>query len=253
MILFRSYGKTIEITETQRDPSENRRVQSTREKRLFITQRRSDSVRRTRRICLRKLFSAIEELGSPLFLTLTFNGSASDIMLSSKRLTYFLRRLRDDFPDAHALFVPELSPISDKYPAERIHYHGLLFGVSQEWGDIYKGKGKSRKCIYFGRERHERKFQKLWGYGFVDLIQTDGSPRVATYISKYIIKSVEDPFFSPIRLIRSTKNFPNAIEIRGLNIDQLDRAYKFKKLIPSFQSEFYTPFLGNIKKTFYNK
>ena len=243
MLIFRKYGKTIEITETQKEPSSAiRRLSSTVKDRSIISIRRIDSVRRTKRICLRKLLSAIEVFGSPLFITLTFEGSASDVFLCSKHLSNFFRRLRVEFPESHCLVVPELSPRG------RIHFHGLIFNVSQEWGDVKKGK----RTISIGRERGERKFQKLWGVGYVDLLQTDGSPRVATYVAKYVAKTVVEPFLAPLRLIRTTVGFPNCIEIRELSIEQLDRAYKFKHLIPSFQSDSYTPFLGNIKKTFYN-
>jgi hypothetical protein len=243
MILFRKYGKTIEITETQKEPSNSiRRISSSVKDRSIIAIRRVDSVRRTKRICLRKLLSAIEVFGSPLFITLTFEGSASDVFLCSKYLSDFFRRLRVEFPLSHCLVVPELSPRG------RIHFHGLIFNVSQEWGDVKKGK----RVISYGREREERKFKNLWRVGFVDVLQTDGSPRVATYVAKYVSKTVLEPFLAPLRLVRTTIGFPNCIEIRELSMVQLDRAYKFKDLKPAYQSECYSPFLGNIKKTFYN-
>lgn len=243
MILFRKYGKTIEITETQKEPSTSfRRLSSSKKDRSIIAIRRVDSVRRTKRICLRKLLSAIEVYGSPLFITLTFEGSASDVFLCSKHLSNFFRRLRIEFPNSQCLIVPELSPRG------RVHFHGLLFNVSQEWGDEKKGK----RIVSVGRERRERKFQKLWGVGFVDVLKTDGSPRLATYVAKYVAKTVTEPFLVPLRLIRTTVGFPNCIEIRGLSMSQLDRAYNFKKLLPAFINECYSPFLGNIRKTFYN-
>lgn len=243
MILFRKYGRTIEITETQKEKTNSiRRLSNTSRDSLFVFIRRVDSVRRTRRICMRKLLSAIEKFGSPLFVTLTFSGSASDIFLCSKHLSDFFRRVRVEFPESQCLFVPELSPRG------RIHFHGLIFNVSQEWGDSKKGK----KYISYGRERKDRLFQKLWRVGFVDVLKTDGSPRLATYISKYISKTADEPFLAPLRLIRTTQGFPDALEIRSLNMEQLNRHYKFLHLTPVFKSEFNTPFLGLIKKTFYN-
>jgi len=241
LVIFRKYGKTIEITETEKTPSSDRCVSSTRKTGNIINTRRSDSVRRTKRICLRKLLSAIEVFGSPLFLTLTFEGSASDVLFSSKCLSDFMRQLRIAFPKSHVLFVPELSPRG------RIHFHGLLFGVSQEWGDIKKGK----RTISIGRERKERYFAKLWGYGFVDIKQTDGSPRLASYVAKYVAKGVVEPFLTPLRLIRTSKGFPKELTIKELTLEQLDRSFKFSQIKPDFYSEFYTPFFGNIKKTFY--
>lgn len=240
MIIFRQYGNTVEITKTDKEPSSKGRLSSTRQRGL-VKVRRSDSVRRTKRICLRKLLSAFEEFGSPLLITLTFNGSASDILFSSKCVSNFLRRLRIKFPSSQILIVPELSP------AGRIHFHGLLFNVSQDWGDLKKG----RYTVSIGRERKERLFAKLWGYGFVDIKKTDGSVRLASYIAKYVAKGVVEPFLSPLRLIRTSIGFPEHLEVRGELASVLYE--KYNKHQPKYSSSFYTPFLGNIEKKFFNR
>jgi hypothetical protein len=242
MILYRKYGKVIEITKTQKTPSSVRRVSSTRKAGLPLTVRRIDSSRRTKRICLRRLLSAIEELGAPLFITLTFQGSASDVLFSSSALSRFQRRLSISFPNSQSLFVPELSP------AGRIHFHGLLFGVSQEWGDVKKGK----YTVSIGRERKERTFQKLWGYGFVDMLQTDGSPKLAYYLSKYVVKASEDPFLTPIRLIRISKGFPNASEYRFEDNEEFDFLFSRMKTREVWTGDTYTPYMGMVTKTFYD-
>lgn len=242
MIIYRKYGKVIEITKTQKNPSSIRRVSSTREKGLPLNVRRSDSVRRTKRICLRRLLSAIEELGAPLFITLTFQGSASDVLFSSSALARFQRRLSISFPKSQSLFVPELSPKG------RIHFHGLLFGVSQEWGDVKKGQ----RTVSIGRERKERKFSELWGYGFVDLLQTDGSPRLATYVSKYVAKASYEPFLTPIRLIRTSKGFPKPFEYRFENNEEFDYLFSRQNLKPVWENSTYTPYMGMITKSFYD-
>lgn len=242
MILYRKYGKTIEITKTEKSPSPIRRVSSTRKSGLPLGVRRIDSVRRTRRICLRKLLSAIEELGPPLFITLTFQGSASDVLYSSQTLTRFQRRLSIQFRGCQSLFVPELSPRG------RIHFHGLLFGVSQEWGDVKKGK----RTIFVGRERKERVFQKLWGYGFVDMLKTDGSPRLAYYVSKYVAKSSYEPFLTPLRLIRASPGFPKESEYRFETEEEFLFLMSRQKIRPVWENSFYTRFMGMVTKTFYD-
>lgn len=151
-----------------------------------------------------------------------------------------MRRLRIEFPDSHVLFVPELSPRG------RIHFHGLLFNVPEEWGDQKKGK----YTISIGRERKERFFAKLWGYGFVDIKRTDGSPRLATYIAKYVAKGVVEPFLTPLRLIRTSLGFPTELVVRGAMADHLYNK-KYNLLKHDFRCIMKTPFLGDIEKTFY--
>lgn len=241
MIKYRKYGKTIEITKIEKQSSGIRRVSNTRKSGLPINPRRPDSISRTKRICLRKLLSAFEIFGSPLLITLTFSGSASDVLFSSKALTRFQRRLSISFPNSASLFVPELSPRG------RIHFHGLLFGVSQEWGDVKKGK----YTLSFGRERKERYFQKLWGCGFVDLLQTDGSTRLAHYLSKYIAKASSEPFLSPLRLIRSSKGFPSPIELNLMDEQwaYIESRLKIKEV---WSAESWTAYTGHIKKQFFD-
>lgn len=241
MIKYRKYGKTIEITKIEKQRSGIRRVSDTRKSGLPINPRRPDSISRTKRICLRKLLSAFESFGAPLLITLTFSGSASDVLFSSKALTRFQRRLSVSFPGSASLFVPELSPRG------RIHFHGLLFGVSQEWGDVKKGK----HTVSVGRERKERYFQKLWGCGFVDLLQTDGSTRLAYYLSKYIAKASYEPFLSPLRLIRSSKGFPSPIEL-NLSDEQWTFFESRLKIKEVWSSNTWTPYTGHLTKQFFD-
>lgn len=243
MIKLRKYGQVVEITKIEKEPSGVRRLSSIREKSDIIKPRRSDSARRTRRICLRRLLSAIEVYGSPLFLTLTFNGLASDVLVASVALSHFQRRLSGSFPRSASLFIPELSPRG------RLHFHGLLFGVSQDWGDYKKS---SSSPVVYGRERKERFFQKLWGYGFVDIRQTDGSPRLASYLSKYVLKASEEVFLAPLRLVRTSRGFPKPVEL-SLSDENWSFLSSKMKLKETWSGSFFSPFLGRIDKIYYNK
>lgn len=243
MIKLRSYGDIVEITSYEKKPKpKTLQISSSRKSSLFCKARRSDSVRRTRAIALRRLLSALKELGSPLFVTLTFEGSASDIFYASRSFSRFQRRLSSEFEGVSSLFVPELSPRG------RIHFHGFVFGVSQEWGDYKKGS----RVVSYGRERSERLFAKLWGRGFVDVRRTDGASKLAYYLVKYILKAGDNDFFSPIRLVRCSRNFPRPVE---LSLDDLSFSYLFKKMSLKKTSSFssYTPFFGRIEKTYFEK
>lgn len=237
--IYREYGDTIETTEFEKEPSKVR-VSATRARGAIYGERRSDSLRRARQICLRRVSAAIKEFGSPLLCTLTFRGDASDAAFASDALGRFQVRLRLRFPGSHSLFVPEISPRG------RIHFHGLVFRVSLSYGDTRKG----RRIISYGEERNSRIFAKLWGQGFVDLRQTDGSYRLAHYLSKYIMKAAGNVLFNAMHLIRISQGFPREFVARDLYaeylVDQINS-------LPLYEWSGDTAWLGRIEKKWYKR
>lgn len=240
-INLKYYGNYVEITEIEKTPKKVR-VSAPRKKSNVHREPRFDSLRRTKGICMRRLLSALKEFGSPLMLTLTFEGSASDLAFATQALSKFQRRLRIKYPLAQSLFIPELSP---RY---RIHFHGLLFNVPQELGD----KRVGRRTVERGLERSTRELATLWGAGFVDCQQTDGNERLAYYIAKYITKSVGGAFFAPVRLVRVSNGFPKEIVVRddyiGSKVIQ-----ELGNRMPVSDWTGYNDFLGKIRKRRYTR
>ncbi len=237
-IHFRKYGKVIEITEIEHEPSKVR-VYAPRIRPDVHGSRRSDSIRRTRTICLWRVFAGVEEFGSPLLVTLTFDGDASDASYANDTLRRFQVRLRDQYPEAQSLFVPELSPRG------RIHFHGLLFNLPMHLGDTRQG----RRIVEHGTERKDRIIAQLWGEGFVDVRKTDGSPRLGYYIAKYITKGSEQTLFNAMRILRISRGFPRQIEISGPMAEELKRRYDPKTPIKEWEGN--NIFLGKIKRKTY--
>lgn len=244
-IIYRRYGDIVEITEYEKDINKRKtrssrvNVLSTIEGLPCFRKRRPDSIRRAKKICLRRVSSAIKEFGSPLFITLTFNGDATNVSFANKALRNFQERLRVECNGAVSIFVPELSPRG------RIHFHGLLFRLPLEWGD----KRIGGKLLEYGTERKTRFLASLWKEGFVDVKQTDGSPKLAYYLTKYIMKSGEDVLFNSIRLIRVSRGFPKEMVFTG------DIAYfiaqQYENKLESFGWTGYNTFLGYINKKVY--
>lgn len=238
--IFRKYGSISEITKIEKEPSKIRLYVS-RKKRVIYGARRFDNIYRTKQICVRRVFSALEKLGCPLLVTLTFKGDASDASFANDSLRFFQVRLRSKFYKAHSIFVPELSPRG------RIHFHGLIFKVPLHLGDTRKG----RWIVSYGTERKTRTLAKLWGQGFVDATKTDGSRKLAYYISKYITKGAGQIIFNAMRLLRTSHNFPKEIVIRGKLAEELASRYAVKKPFKEWEAE--NPFLGKITKKFYQE
>ncbi len=237
-VVFRKYGSIREIVRYENKPYEIR-VYTSRKRSSVYGPRRFDNARRTRKICLWRVSAALEKFGCPLLLTLTFNGDASDAAFANDALRRFQVRLRAKFPNAQSLFVPELSPRG------RIHFHGLLFNVPLHLGDTRKGK----RIVSHGEERKTRTLAKLWREGFVDAVKTDGSRKLAYYLSKYITKESGQVLFNAMRLLRISHGFPKEITIRGEMAEELERRYS--KIKPTREWNGKHDFLGKISKKIY--
>lgn len=237
--IVKYYGNITEVTKIEKTPS-TVRVFRWRKPRTMYERRRPDSLTRTKNICMRRVSSAIAEYGSPLFVTLTFRGTAANAKYAGDSISIFQRRLRVVYPLAQSLFIPEVSPRG------RIHFHGLLFNVPLSLGDKRDGK----RITYYGTERQDRTLAALWREGFVDCLQTDGSYRLAGYLSKYVTKGGGHDILTPMRLLRVSHGFPHEIVVRD--------EYLVSKLLPSLKNrlpvahwEQVSPFLGKISKTKY--
>lgn len=240
--IYKKYGEVVEITELERTPRPRKvRVYYSRQRRDVHGLRRPDNIRRTRQICVRRVFSALEEFGCPLLVTLTFKGDASDASRANDSLRVFQVRLRAKYDTAHSLFIPELSPRG------RIHFHGLLFNVPLHLGDTRQG----RRCVQYGSERNSRTLAKLWGEGFVDAVKTDGSGRLAYYISKYITKGGQQILFNAMRMLRISHGFPKEIVVRNEMAKELARRYAKQKPIKEWSRP--SLFYGQITKKTYIK
>lgn len=237
-VVFKKYGPIVEITEYKKTPSKVRLPSSRKGSDVYLP-KRPDNVRRTSKICLRRVLSAIEDFGNPLLVTLTFEGDASDASFANDSLRGFQVRLRAKYPKAESIFIPELSPKG------RIHFHGLLFNVPLCLGDTRKG------WYYLpdGDERKTRTLAKLWGCGFVDAKKTDGDVRLAKYISKYITKNGGEPLFSAMRILRISRGIPKEMIFKGGVAEFIQTRYSVKKPYSEWEGD--NPFLGKITKKYY--
>jgi len=243
--IFGQFGAIVEITQYEKEKFGSHKKRQANV--LFTVQgipryrpRRFDSIVRAKKICLRRVSCAIAKFGSPLFLTLTFGGNAHDVYDANKALTAFQWRLRLSYPNAVSIFVPELSPRG------RIHFHGLVFNLPSEWGD----KRLGGRVVSHGSERTTRTLAQLWRVGFLDCRQTDGSPKLAAYVSKYITKSGRNPLFDKVRLIRVSRGFPRELVIKGAFADFLAYTYANSFVENNLWSKT-TPWLGLLEQRTY--
>lgn len=239
-VIYRKYGEITEITRYEVSRSAQQMgLRRTGKRSGVYGPRRMDNVRRAKQGFMRCVFAGIKEFGSPLFVTLTFRGDASDVQVASKALSTFQLRLRRKFSGTASIFVPELSKRG------RIHFHGFVFGLPLSWGDTREGK----RTVRTGSERRHRKLAALWGSGWLDCCKTDGSARVVSYAAKYVTKNVGDSFFAGTRLVRVSHGFPRGVELRGKFAAFL--ADRYAQLQPIKQFATISEYVGLLTKQWY--
>jgi len=135
------------------------------------TLRRPDTMRRLRRGFLRLVQINLSTKGPPSFLTLTFAANA-DVGIGLRCFREFNAFAKKEFGDSLSyIAVPEFQKRG------AIHFHVLLWGLDPK---------------YIKNERHTRYLQSIWARGYVDIIPTDGSPKLAGYLAKYMQKAMHD-------------------------------------------------------------
>jgi len=134
------------------------------------TTRRGDNLARARKSFRRIVLGNLSK-GSPDLLTLTML-DILDVGDAYKCLAAFRQKIRRTYgPLVHWIAVPEFQKRG------AVHFHLLIWGLPYE-------------TVKY--ERQIRDLATLWGHGYVDIRITDGSPKLATYLSKYMSKAMHD-------------------------------------------------------------
>lgn len=138
---------------------------------LSARYRRADNVRRFKRDFIRLVRANLGGIESPALLTLTM----FEIMGIKQAYSLFTLFFRDLSKITKSNFRYVAVPEFQRRGA--VHFHVLIWGLSE---DLIKN------------ERNNRRIQNIWQRGFVDSIPTDGSPRLAGYLGKYMSKAMQD-------------------------------------------------------------
>jgi len=133
--------------------------------------RRLDNVKRLKRDFVRLVRSNLTGTECPLFLTLTM-GQVLRIEIAYRLFASFIHRFRRlNGTHWRYIAVPEFQKRG------AVHFHVLIWGLSEKI-EI--------------NERNTRAIQHVWQRGFVDCFLTDGSPKLAHYVAKYMSKALQD-------------------------------------------------------------
>jgi len=110
---------------------------------------------------------------NPVLASLTYRENIDDLGRCRKDFNAFAKALRDTFDNGLRYIC-----VAEFQKRGAVHFHALIWGLPKGTVD---------------RERSSRLVASLWGQGFVDLVQTDGNIKIASYLAKYMGKMFADP------------------------------------------------------------
>jgi len=185
---------------------------------LSKASRRIDNVRTQKRLLMRRVRAKIASSGAPLFVSLTFSDDLRRFdagALGEGFFHSFVVNVRKIGFKISYVAVPEFQKRGT------LHYHALVWGLPEQFGDVTKRKGKKVKVFSYGCERVLRVLSACWGQGFVDVVRTDGSTRLSYYLTKYFTKAWLDSRFDGHRVVYYSNGFPLPLTVHDEGDDSI--------------------------------
>lgn len=253
-------GKEILVYEYEKDHIPPRRRGKRTKARTRVSSRRYDNVQRVRKSFVRLVQSNLGRPDAPFLVTFTML-AVVPLHEAYADITSFFKRLRERYGDSFAYVgVPEFQ--------ERgaVHFHVLVWGIPVDvWiteGSFGKLKGGSmwrwfrylqENGIRYERLRNTRALQHQWQRGYLDCVPTDNSPKLASYMAKYMLKAVRDERLAGNKAYFGSRNLMRPVSL--VSKTQIAFAFDAWELgvdsKPTYVSSFDTMWLGRCKITKY--
>jgi hypothetical protein len=207
---------------------------------------RSDNLVRRKKSFERLVYANLVGKEMPVLLSLTMF-EVTGLAFAYQSLKSFMRRVRSLTPSVlRYIAVPEYQQRG------AIHFHVILWGLPEHiiinetphW-DREEDIGSMDKI-----QRGSRLLQHLWQFGFLDCTSTDGSPRLARYLSKYLSKSMSDIRVGHARAYTSSHNVLRSVSLSssssvGYALDAM--RIKLSTTPPLLEHHFDTQWLGECR------
>jgi len=242
-------GNTIELYVYSKAPTcARRKVRSIKRYSEFKRPRSLRSIFRARDVFRDLLISNSGSAPTPGLFSLTFK-EAVTWKQGWRAYTLFIQRLRNRG------YVGRVAAVAEAQKRGTIHFHGLLFDeaefltpclMSRQFYRDRTGKLHRRHVCPDHRqcERKTRVLADIWGYGYCDLMKTDGSPRLAIYLAKYFLKGA---FLLPesSKFFSASRNCKRPTKLSGRDVNNVLWSIPVdKRLAPSQVREYDTKYLG---------
>lgn len=148
--------------------------------------RRESDARRTALAFRRVIRANLRGSENPIFASLTYGPNMDDVRQGREDFSVFAKRLKRTFGNSVRWVC-----VAEFQERGAVHFHSLIWGLPVDT---------------VSTERSTRVVATLWGQGFVDLINTDGSNKLAGYMSKYLMKNFMDSRLAGRRLYTTSRN-----------------------------------------------
>jgi len=205
--------------------------------------RSASSVSRARRRLYRLVLANDNAHGHKgVFLTLTYKQHITDLSVSALNFKKFIKRLKY-LCKRELLYIAVPEYHADK---QAIHFHVLMNNYQ---GNIVKSVNPytGKQVIQKGKPVFNIKSYTL---GFTNMTYIVHKGKTASYISKYITKSGNNPLFNAMHLLRISQGFPREFTARNEYAEYfIERMPISKVLRHEFSVD--NQFLGTITKQWY--
>jgi hypothetical protein len=194
-------GKHLEIIFFNKIPKRKKRKVNTSKK---IT--KEESILMSRKRTVRKITNLIycnvwqwpkknRQMFPPIFLTLTFKEEVTDLRITNRLYSEFIQNynykiFKEKVKRLQYIAVPEFQKNG------RVHYHVLLFNLPYNIKNYDIAK-------------------TVWSHGYIWMksLNKSNGYGISRYMSKYLVKSCDDP-----RLFKKRKYFPSAKILRPIEL-----------------------------------
>lgn len=251
-------GTLIERYDYEKSPIPTKRGIRLRNKHAYG--RRSRDIYRARGTFYRLVRANTRREAPPLFLTLTMREQVP-LTVAWKQYTSFVSAwYKAGYKGLRYVVVPEFQRRG------AVHFHALIWGYpveyaciqSKEWytdetGKRHRKHGCQESDIC---ERNTRFLSRLWGAGFLDIFQTDGAPRLAGYLAKYMLKTMQDKRLAGRKAYSASRRLMRPVSVSDpWSVDIFKAQLGLtgdNPLQPLRQTEYSTVWLGRAVKRIYN-
>ena len=231
-----TYGDNIEIYEYDHKPPPHKVGKRKKDEKSEPDEERKFEKRKNNAIQAQRNFRRLVGANlpsKPLLISFTYNVFMGDITTGYRDYKSFVQALRYRFgKDLKYIVVPEFQK------SGRVHFHALFWGLSNKIAS---------------QERRTRLIAKMWGKGFVDIIETDGHGKISSYLAKYMAKAFVDKRLRNQKAYATSRNITRPVVEKDGLIMPLLYAHVEEHAAPVIDKQYNTKWLGKCRHRLFKK